>query len=61
MSTANWTDYRLPPAKAGRYLVGNRETHSVSVARWAPKKREWKFPSAAQAFDVQVWADLPAV
>lgn len=61
MSFAQWQSIETPPAKAGTYLVGNRETHVVRQARYMPKNKEWKFPSAAQAFKIQAWAEMPAI
>lgn len=61
MSFAMWNEAAVPPKKAGVYLVGNRDTHEVGQARYMPKKEQWKFPSAAMAFEVQAWAEMPAI
>lgn len=61
MSFAMWNSAKTPPARAGIYLVGNRNTHEVLVARYMPKKKQWKFPSANMAFEVEAWAELPAI
>lgn len=61
MSFAMWNSIDTPPAKAGTYLVGNRDTHEVGQARYMPKKKEWKFPSAQMRFEIQAWADMPAI
>ena len=61
MSFAMWNSIETPPEKAGFYLVGNRDTHEVAQARYMPKKKQWKFPSAQMAFDVQAWAEMPAI
>ena len=45
--------------KAGTYLVCNRATKQVLTARFAPRKDEWKFASAAQSFTVTHWRPLP--
>ena len=61
MSTAMWKSAETPPNKAGTYLVGNRDTKEVGQARYMPNKKQWTFPSAALAFDVHVWDDMPGV
>ena len=61
MSHALWKSATVPPQKAGTYLVGNRDTGEVGQARYMPKKREWKFPSAQMAFVVQAWDDMPKI
>ena len=61
MSFAMWNSAKIPPIRAGRYLVGNRDTHEVGVARYMPKKKIWKFPSAQMKFEVQAWAEMPSI
>jgi hypothetical protein len=53
-----WQDVNLLPATAGRYLVANSDAQEVGMARFQPRKGEWKFPSAQQAFAVTHW-DYP--
>lgn len=45
------------PYLAADYLVSDGT--NVRMARWQPKKRTWKFPSAAQVFEVRFWAAPP--
>ena len=61
MSFAMWTPISTPPKKAGVYLVGNRDTHRVGMARYMPVKKQWIFPSAGMSFKIQVWAEMPGV
>lgn len=61
MSHAMWKSAEAPPTYAGYYLVGNRKTKEVGMARYMPKKKIWKFPSAAMGFVVQEWDDLPGI
>lgn len=49
------------PLKSGFYLVGNKDNHKVGQARYIAKKKEWRFPSAKMAFEVQVWTDMPTI
>lgn len=61
MGFTTWHPIETPPVKAGYYLVGNSDTHEVAQARYIPKKKQWKFPSARMAFEVQAWADMPTI
>lgn len=61
MSFAMWKSIETPPERAGYYLVGNRDTHAVAQARYMPKKKQWKFPAAAMAFEIQAWAEMPDI
>jgi len=61
MSFADWKSAESPPKKAGYYLVGNRDTREVGMARYMPKKSIWKFPSSQMAFEVQAWAEKPGI
>ena len=61
MSFAMWTPISTPPKKVGVYLVGNRDTHRVGMARYMPVKKQWIFPSAGMSFKIQVWAEMPGV
>ena len=61
MSFAMWTPFSTPPKKAGVYLVGNRDTHQVGLARYMPIKKKWIFPSAWMSFEIQVWAEMPTI
>ena len=48
------------PKTAGTYLVASSFTKEVGQARWRPRNKEWKFPSAAQAFAMTHWAYMPS-
>ena len=61
MSFAMWTPFSTPPKKAWVYLVGNRDTHQVGLARYMPIKKKWIFPSAWMSFEIQVWAEMPTI
>ncbi len=50
-----------PPRRAGYYIVGNLSKGKVTMARYKPRKGEWVFLSAAMAFEVDVWGELPSL
>jgi hypothetical protein len=49
----------LPSAGNRYYLVGNAQTKQVAEARYLPRKHQWKFPSAARAFEITHWTEMP--
>lgn len=54
-----WRDISTPPDVAGVYLVGNVAEQISGQARWMPRKKVWKFPSAALSFEPDVWTVMP--
>lgn len=55
-----WIDQsKVQPPRAGYYLVANAELQKTSMARYMPRKDEWKHPNANMAFTVTWWADMP--
>lgn len=62
MATALWKNcMESLPKSADFYLVANKDLNKVGMARYMPKKDQWKFPSAAMAFEIQYWDFLPRI
>jgi len=59
---AEWVNFEKSggPKKSGAYLVASAFTKEVGQARWMPRKEKWKWPSAAMAFEMTHWADMPS-
>jgi len=57
--TVEWKPIENLPDRAGTYLVANADRDLVNMARYAPKKNEWYFPSAQQAFTITHWDFKP--
>lgn len=53
----NWI--KGAPAVARRYLVASEGRQEVAIARFKPRSKEWVFPSAAMAFNVTHWQEVP--
>jgi hypothetical protein len=58
-NAVDWKPIENKPDRAGVYLVASADRTLVNIARYAPKKDEWFFPSANQAFTITHWDFMP--
>ena len=53
-----WVNFKKSggPKMAGTYFVASERTKDVGQARWLPRKKEWKWPNSAIAFEATHWS-----